>query len=118
MVSPFTFCENAVSCPAVAILKMRLSHSVSGALRTFSYFLASGTHYMLDGVSYLDCYGNEPSAIEQTYAIFANVLEIDESGNVTNFVHAQKRATDYLRSYCDSNFQVNPAFEDWEVALH
>lgn len=45
---------------------MKLSHEVSGALRTFSYFLASGTHYMLEGVAYLDLYGKEPSAIEQT----------------------------------------------------
>lgn len=98
--------------------EMKLSHSVSGALRTFSYFLASGTHYMLEGVQYLDLYGKEPSAIEQTYAIFANVLEVDEKGNVTNLKHAQKRATDYLRSYCDSRFRVEPPFEDWEVALH
>jgi len=92
--------------------------SVSGALRTFSYFLASGTHDMLKGVEYLDLYGNEPSAIEQTYAIFANVLEFDAKGKVTNLRHAEKRATDYLRSYCDSSFQVEPPFEDWEVELH
>ncbi|HAB19085.1 MAG TPA: hypothetical protein PLX89_06175 [Verrucomicrobiota bacterium] len=97
---------------------MRLSHQVSGALRTFSYFLASGTHYMLEGVSYLDLFGKEPSAIEQTYAIFANVLEIDEAGNVTNLNHAEKRAADYLRSYCDPGFKVEPPFEEWEVALH
>jgi hypothetical protein len=97
---------------------MKLSHDVSGALRTFSYFLASGTHYMLEGVSYLDLYGEEPSAIEQAYAIFANVLEVDEHGKVTNRKHAEKRATDYLRSYCDRSFRVEPPFEDSEVALH
>jgi len=97
---------------------MKLSHSLSGALRTFSYFLASGTHYMLEGVQYLDLYGNEPSAIERTYAIFANVLELDENGKVMNLKHAEKRATDYLRSYCDRSFRVEPPFEDWEIALH
>jgi hypothetical protein len=97
---------------------MKLSHEVSGALRTFSYFLASGTHDMLEGVTYLDLYGNDPSAIEQTYAIFANVLDVDEEGKVTNRTHAEKRATDYLRSYCDRNFRVEPPFENWEVALH
>ena len=97
---------------------MKLSNSVSGAFRTFSYFLASGTHYMLEGIAYLDLYGNEPSAIERTFAIFANVLEFDGEGYVTNLKHAEKRATDYLRSYCDPEFQVDPPFEKWEIALH
>jgi len=97
---------------------MKLSQSVSGALRTFSYFLASGAHYMLEGVPYLDLYGKEPSAIEATYAIFANVLEVDDKGNVTNLKYAEKRATDYLRAYCDPGFRVEPPFEAWEVALH
>ncbi|MBB5354002.1 hypothetical protein HNR46_004274 [Haloferula luteola] len=97
---------------------MKVPHSVSGALRTFSYFLASGTHSQLEGVEYLDLYGEEPSAIEQTYAIFANVLDFDEAGNLTNLQHAEKRALDYLRSYCDPNFSIEPPLEDWEVALH
>lgn len=95
-----------------------LSHSFSGALRTFTYFMASGTHYMLEGVDYLPLYGSEPSAIEQVYAIFANVLEVDESGQVLNAQHAQTRATDYLRAYCDRSFKVQPPFEDWELELH
>jgi hypothetical protein len=66
---------------------MKLSHEVSGALRTFSYFMASGTHYMLEGVPYLELYGESPSTIEQVYAIFANVLEVDEAGRVTNRKH-------------------------------
>ncbi len=95
-----------------------LSHSFSGALRTFAYFMSSGTHYMLEGVDYLPLYGSEPSAIEQVYAIFANVLEVDESGQVLNAQHAQKRATDYLRAYCDRGFKVAPPYEDWELELH
>ena len=95
---------------------MKLSNSVSGAFRTFSYFLANGT--MLEGIAYLDLFGNEPSAIEQTFAIFANVLEFDDEGEVTNLRHAEKRATDYLRSYCDPEFHVEPPFEQWEIALH
>jgi hypothetical protein len=97
---------------------MNLSHSVSGAIRTFSYFLASGTHTMLEGVEYLDLFGSEPSAIEQTYAIFANVLEFDTMGEVTNLKYAEKRAMDYLRSYCDPAFRVDPPLAEWETALH
>ena len=73
---------------------------------------------MLKGVNYLDFYGNEPSAIEQVYAIYINVLELDESGQVLNAKYAEKRATDYLRSYCDPTYEVSPPFEDWEVALY
>lgn len=97
---------------------MKLSNSVSGALSTFTYFLSSGTHDMLEGVDYISLYGTEPSAIEQVYAIFANVLEQDENGQVVNAQYAQKRATDYLRSYCDASFTVDPPYEDWEVELH
>lgn len=97
---------------------MKLSNSFSGALRTFAYFMASGTQYTLEGVDYLSLYGNEPSAIEQVYAIFANVLELDENGKVLNAHYAQKRATDYLRSYCDPSFKVDPPYEDWEIDLH
>jgi hypothetical protein len=97
---------------------MRLSTSFSGALRTFAYFLSSGTHFMLKGVDYLSLYGTEPSAIEQVYAIFVNVLELDENGQVLNARHAQKRATDYLRAYCDPSFEVDPPYEDWETKLY
>ena len=40
---------------------MKLSNDFSGALRTFAYFIASGTHYMLKGVEYFDLFGEEPS---------------------------------------------------------
>jgi hypothetical protein len=54
---------------------MKLSNDFSGALRTFAYFMASGSHRMLQDVEYLELYGTEPSAIEMTFAIFANVIE-------------------------------------------
>jgi hypothetical protein len=80
--------------------------------------MSSGTHYMLTGIDYVPLYGSEPSAIEMVYAIFANVLELDENGQVLNSKYAQKRATDYLRAYCDKTFKVEPPYEDWETALH
>lgn len=96
---------------------MRLSEEFSGALRTFAYFMASGTHYMLADVDYISLYGDEPGAIEQVFAIFANVIELDSEGTVLNFNAAQKRATDYLREYCNGE-KVVPPYEDWEIALH
>lgn len=97
---------------------MKLSNSFSGALRTFAYFMASGNQYTLSGVDYLPLYGNEPSAIEQVFAIYANVIELDDDGNVVNAKYAEKRATDYLRSYIDRSFKVEPPYEDWETELH
>lgn len=97
---------------------MKLSNSFSGALRTFAYFMASGTQNTLEGVEYLDLYGEDPSAIEMVFAIYANVIELDEHGVVQNAKYAEKRATDYLRSYCDPRFAVDPPYEDWEIALH
>ncbi|WP_020532574.1 DUF7677 family protein [Flexithrix dorotheae] len=97
---------------------MKLSESFSGALRSFAYFMASGTHYQLKGIDYLKLYGEEPSAIEQAFAIFANVIELDENGEVLNAKYAEKRATDYIRSYCDSNFKVETPYEDWEIELY
>lgn len=97
---------------------MKLSNSFSGALRTFAYFMASGNQDTLKGIDYLSLYGNEPSAIEQVFAIYANVIELDDKGVVLNAKYAEKRATDYLRGYCDPLFVVEPPFEDWELALH
>ena len=97
---------------------MKLSESFSGALRTFAYFMASGTHYQLKDIDYLKLYGEEPSAIEQAYAIFANVIELDSEGTVLNAKYAEKRAVDYIRSYCDPNFKVAPPYEDWEIELY
>lgn len=97
---------------------MKLSNSFSGALRTFAYFMASGTQYTLEGIDYLPLYGEEPGAFEMVFAIYANLIEMDENGNVLNAKYAEKRATDYLRSYCDPSFEVSPPYEDWEIELH
>jgi len=100
------------------VILVKLGHSFSGTLRTFAYFMSAGGQYTLKGVDYLPLYGNEPNAIEQVYAIFANVLELDEDGTVLNAHYAYKRATDYLRAYCDPTFKVDPPYEAWEVELH
>lgn len=91
---------------------MKLSKSFNSVLRKFAYFLSSGNHHNLKDIDYISLYGEEPSAIEQTYVIFINVLELDEVGTVLNAEYAEKRATDYLREYCDRNFKVAPPYED------
>jgi hypothetical protein len=97
---------------------MKLSNSFSGALRTFAYFMASGTQNTLNGIDYLSLYGEEPSAIEKAFAIYANVIELDDNGKVLNAKYAEKRATDFIKQYFDPNFKVEPEYEDWETDLH
>ena len=97
----------------------KLSHSVSGAVRQFSYWVANRSvgQPILEGVDY-SCIFQEPSALEQTYAIFINVLEVAEDGTVTNAKDAERRAAQFIRSYVEPSYVVTPAFEGWEVALH
>jgi len=71
---------------------------------------------LLKGVDY-SCIFQEPSALEQVYAIYANVLEFDETGQVTNAKHAERRAAQYILQYVTGR-QVEPPFEDWEVSLY
>ncbi len=98
---------------------MKLGDSFSGAFRTFGFWLANGTvgHPLLDDIDY-SCIFREPSALEQAFAIFANVIELDESGKVLNHKHAERRAAQYIRTYVDSSYKVEPPFEGWEVHLH
>ena len=97
----------------------RVSTSVSGALRTFSYWMANGTvgQPLLDGIDYSSIF-QEPSALEGAYAVFINVLEFDDTGFVTNAGAAEFRAAQYIRAYVEPDYVVEPPFENWEVALY
>jgi hypothetical protein len=97
----------------------RLSNSVSHAIRQFSFWIANRSvgHPLLDGIDY-SCIFEEPSALEQTYAIFANTLEFDDRGEVLNAKHAERRAAQFIRSYVEPAYVVQPPFEDWEVHLY
>ena len=97
----------------------KLSHSTSHAIRQFSFWIANRTVGLplLDNIDY-SCIFEEPSALEQTYAIFANVLELDADGLVLNAKQAEHRAAQFIRSYVDRAYEVTPPFEDWEVALY
>jgi hypothetical protein len=97
----------------------KLSNSFSGALRTFSFWMANGTVGMplLEGIDY-SCIFNEPSALEQVYAIFANEIEMDDNGEVINAKYAEMRSAQYIRSYVDNTYKIEPPLEDWEVTLY
>ncbi len=50
--------------------------------------MASGNHYNLEGIDYLSLFGEEPSAIEQVFAIYVNVIELNDKGTVLNAKYA------------------------------
>lgn len=98
----------------------RLSPSFRGALRTFSFWVANGSlgRTILEGIEYRSILVEEPSALEQLYAIFSNVIELDEMGTVLNAKQAERRAAQWLRSYIDPAYVVTPELAGWEVELH
>jgi hypothetical protein len=98
----------------------KIGDSFSAALRTFAFWVANGTvgHPLLEGLEYRQVLIQEPSAMERLFAIFANVLELDDDDQVTNAKHAEHRAAQWLRTYLEPEFVIEPPLEDWEIALH
>ncbi|MGJ7538567.1 MULTISPECIES: DUF7677 family protein [unclassified Variovorax] len=95
----------------------KLSNESSGALRTFSFWVANGSigNPLLEGIDYWDALRESPSLIEEAYAIFVNVLEFDEAGVPIN---AEFRAAQAIRRWCDPSYEVVPPLEAWETALY
>lgn len=103
----------------VRMTSRALSGSSVGALRTFAYWIANGTVGLpaLEGVDYWATMRAEPSLMEQVFAIFGNVLRVDEAGRVVNAKDAERRASAWLHQYM-TGVLAEPPFEDWEVELH
>jgi hypothetical protein len=97
----------------------QLPENVRSALRFFAFYLAEGTLVMdlLEGIDYRSVLLTYGSGLEQVFAIFANVLDVDEAGQVTNYPDAEYRAAQWIRRACDSTYQVSPPFADWELEL-
>jgi len=93
---------------------------VRAALRFFAFRIANGTLDvdLLEGVDYRPRLMAFGSPLEQAFAIFANVLQVDENGEVLNEGDARYRAAQWVRSYCDPSYRVEPPFERWETELH
>ena len=110
---------------AGARIGVRLSSSVAqlpedlrAGLRFFAFYLANGTLDMelLDGIDYRSALMQSGSALEMVFTIYTNVLEIDENGQVDDG-HAQYRAAQWIRRYCDPTYVIDPPFEEWETRL-
>ncbi|MFC8720928.1 hypothetical protein [Kitasatospora sp. NPDC057198] len=98
-----------------------LSPGASGAFRRFAGWLARGSvgHPMLEGVDYWEELRDSPSQAEICFAIFANVLELDEEGEPVNKKYAERRAATWLYRYCTGELPPGePDIEPWECDLH
>jgi len=103
----------------------KLSNDFVSCLRHFTYYYTNGTlnevigeGNVLKGIDYRQGLQMEASLVEQVYAIYANNIRLDEAGKVMNQQYAMRRAAQYIRSVCDTSYEVEPAYEEWEVELH
>jgi hypothetical protein len=99
----------------------QLSAGASGAIRRFAGWVARGSvgHPLLEGVDYWPELRDSPSQMETCFAIFVNVLRLDENGDPTNEKYAERRAAAWLYLYCTGDMPSGePDFEDWETALY
>lgn len=98
-----------------------LSPGASGAIRRFAGWVANGSvgHPLLEGINYWDELRDSPSQMETCFAIFANVLELDDRGEPVNEKYAERRAAAFLYSYCTGELPRGEApHEPWEVELY
>ncbi len=98
---------------------IKLSEDVRSKLRFLAFYIANGTlceDVIPDDMDY-SAVLQEPSALEMIFAIWSNIIELDDDGNVTNDGHATRRAAQFVRHYIDSEYVVDPPFEPWELEL-
>ncbi|GAB2569521.1 hypothetical protein Aab01nite_07390 [Paractinoplanes abujensis] len=97
----------------------RLPEDVRSAFRLFGFYLAEGTLdlELLDGFDYRPAVMNYGSGLEMVLAVFANVLDVNEAGQVTNYGDAEYRAAQWIRRFCDDQYLVDPPFAAWETEL-
>ena len=74
---------------------------------------------MLEGINYWDELKDSPSQMETCFAIFVNVLELDEHGEPVNEKYAERRAATFLHQYCTGELPPGEtALEHWECELY
>jgi hypothetical protein len=102
-----------------------LSEDFRRSLRHFVFYYTNGTLNWVIGegdilkdIDYRNDLVTEASLVEQAFAIYANVIQMDSSGKVLNEDYAMRRAAQWIRMVCDPSYKVEPDFEDWEVYLY
>ncbi|WP_045876663.1 hypothetical protein [Pseudofrankia sp. DC12] len=102
-------------------MSVRMSHGASGAVRRFAGWVARGSvgHPLMDGIDYWTELAESASQMETCFAIFMNVLELDDQGEPINEKYAERRAAVFLYQYCTGELPPGePELEGWEVELY
>ncbi|SDX14177.1 hypothetical protein SAMN05444411_103186 [Lutibacter oricola] len=103
---------------------MKLSNDFIKHLRLFVYYYTNGTLQFRVGdildidIAYKEVLINDASNMSLIIAIYMNNIEMDANGIVLNHEHAMKRASQQIRQAIDYTYNVEPAFECWELELH
>jgi hypothetical protein len=88
------------------LMTSKVSRGASGAIHRFAGWVARGSvgHPMLEGINYWDELRDSPSQMETCFAIFANVLELDDSGEPVNEKYAEnaprRGSTSTAQAHC------------------
>jgi hypothetical protein len=106
---------------SVPPMSTHVSRGTSGAIRRFAGWVARGSvgYPLLEGIDYWDELRDSPSQMETCFAIFANVLELDEEGEPVNEKHAERRAALWILEYVTGEIPAGePPLEPWECELY
>ncbi len=106
--------------------KMTLSEDFRRKLRLFTYYLTNGTlGYVIEDdalrdYNFFNVLISDPHLFEYVFALYANVIELDESGQVVNHTHAMTRVAQYIALHSEGGLQYKhiPEFKEWETYLH
>jgi len=97
----------------------KLNESFRSDLRFFAFYLANGTlcNDILGDFDYSE-FLTWGSNLEMAFAIWSNVIQLDDEGNSLNSEVAAERVAQFIRRYIDKDYEVQPHFEPWETELH
>jgi hypothetical protein len=74
---------------------------------------------MLEGIDYWEALRESSSQTEICFAIFANVLQLDERGEPVNEKYAERRAATWIYHYCTGQWPSGESeLEPWECQLY
>ena len=94
-----------------------IQHPVSKAIVTFADDLGRGTLHpeLLSDVAYHEYIVGTGAFLGDVFTLFTNLLRLDDEEQVINLHHARWRTAQYIRSYVDPDYQVDPPFTDEEA---
>lgn len=95
----------------------QVTTDVKAVVTRFVYNMWNGAlePSLLSNYDYRKVFIEEPSSAEQAIAVFMNVIKLDEQQLVINAPEAENRAAQYVLSYLDPTYKVDPPFEQLET---